>query len=402
MKVEANAQANAKGGVNPVQTQNRDSQTIVLLSLLRKAAKDILKDIQDYKIDNLESTKNSKGKTATAGAQAPKSTDATESPESSGDAILEALIAQLNVSDTINKVSKASVQKLISFVLSQLSGLGKLQQQIQALKKELSGNIPESEIKALQTELRALEVAYDAALAGYNSASGDYNKNQKSAAAAAKAYNQAEQTYNNLPDKDKSGPAGQKLQKEMAAAKLAESTANSAMASDQTTMKTAEAAMKTAEAGLSAIASKYPSISKNIDALIAVMKDHGSVSSAASTLNKQVASIGAQDEKLAGEISSLESQKQAIINAVSHGSSTIKKALEQFLESSKTISAEAMTAILNSFLGTVIAHETHRGQNEADKEVLSRLTHKTVETRHATTAYRHLDQKATHDIAVGR
>ncbi|MCH9632957.1 MAG: hypothetical protein S4CHLAM6_13030 [Chlamydiae bacterium] len=402
MQVEANAQTSAKGGVNPAQVQYQESQTIVIMSLLRKAAKDILKDIQGYKIDTLESAK-SKGKSSSVGAQAPKpskSSKSAEAPKASGDAIIEAFIAQLTANRTVAKVSKELVQKLVHFVLSQLSGLSMLQQEIEALKKELSGSIPKDEVKILTAELTSLESEYSSVLAGYNSASSDYNKLQKAATADAEAYSKAQEAYNKLPAKEKSGPEGKKLKKEMSFQRLAELSAEKGMAIDQSKIKSDELVMETVKEGLTDLAKRYPSIGKSISGIISIIDNHGSISAAAAALNKQVASTAAEDAKIEGKISSLQAQEQALIHSISSGSSTIEKALQGYLNSSKTITAAAMKEILNGFLGTVISHNSHRVQiKEDDDEAVSRITHKTVETHDETPVYRHRDQKAIHDVA---
>ncbi len=402
MKVEGNSGADANQNVNGAQASDQEYQAMILLNLLGKAAKGILDKVEECKLDAVQdqgSPKNGEGKGVGAKAS-HSSTPKTSSSPSAEEALLEAYLAQLATNQSLSEVSQQAVQQIIKYVLSQLNGLQDLENQIQQLQKELSKNLSPQQIQAITDELTSLESEYNAALAEYNSAQGDYQKNQQAAQDAQNDYNNAQQQYNQLPDK--SSPEAQKLKAEMAADQAKINSAHSAMSSDQQKMQAANSAIANAESGLSALAVKYPALSANINALISVMKQHGDATAAMGNLNNQVAGIGQQDQELASEITAKQAQVQAMINVLSHGSSTIQKALEQFVEDVKTIDQESMVQILTDFLSTMVNHQNYNTRVvDQDKESTARISNLTTDTRHEDPVYRHQLEKSTHQIGLG-
>ncbi len=403
MKVEANAQIEAKSGVSTLQAAQQEYQAMIIMNLLGKAAKDISDDAQSYGQDAAEkaqSGKGGKGKGAKGAGPAPKKADhAHKHSNGSGDAFLEAFLAQLAASQTVDKLAQSTVQSMLKYVNAQLESLDALKNEIKSLENQLKSNLTEAQIKQITAQLNALESQYNQALSEYNSAHGDYDKNKAAKNAAASDYAQKEAEYNKL---DPNSPDAKKLKAEMDADQKTESSASSAMSADQGKMDAANKSIAEAVAGLSALASKYPSLKKNIDLLIVAMGAHENISNAASTINKQVAAIGTEDEKLENEIVSKESQEQALIKTLSNGSDAVKQALEQFVNGTQSIDLKQLAQAIAVLLGEQVSQLEGKTERNQDESHIAHITHENVDIRYDAPKYRHLEQRATHDIGSNR
>lgn len=404
MKVETKPPVDASQQATGAQASNQEYQAMILLNLLGKAAKDLLDGVEQYKLDiaqeeGADPKKGGKGGAA-VGEKHAASTHKSSHSQNAANALLEAYLEELQTNQSLAEISQQTVQMIINYVVSQLEGLQDLQNEIQQLQKELKNNLSPAEIQAITEELNSLEEEYNAALAQYNSAQSDYQKNKQAAQDAQNDYNSAQQQYNQI--QDKSSPEAQKLKQEMEADQAKMNSAHSAMSSDQQKMQAASNSIANAESGLSALAAKYPALSTNINALINVMKQYGNASAAFTLLNNQIAAIGREDQQLTSEINSKEAQLQALINVLSHGSDTVQKALEQFLESSKTIDEEAIIQILTNFLFNMVNHQNYNTQVvDQHKDTIARISDLTTATRHQDPVYRHKLEKSTHEIGLG-
>lgn len=342
MKVDSNAAV--QKGLNEAQELNQAYLAMIVLNLLKKASSEILKSVQSYEMA-IQTLQQNDGAKKSVGAAAPQ----TSSGDSETDAIVAALIAQLTTNQALGIVSNQTVQAVINYALSQLESLKQLQNEIQDLENKMKQLLTPDQIKQLESQIQALENQYNQALANYNKAQNDYNT--------------AQEKYNQI--KDKNSPEAQQLQKEMAQDKEAMGQASSSMTQAANQM-----------AGLSQNFPLYPDLAQSLSALANAMKNQTGIANETKAVSQQVGNLPNENAKYSGALAALENQEQTLINQLAHGSTDLKKQLQELVNHLKELNQVERVQLMSKLLSELVVRQTqeHKTHHE-DYKVAQALAH---------------------------
>ncbi len=342
--------------------------TIVLLQILQQSAQSLLDS--PPKAPQKAPGSNSLGATQS-------SSPSSDNPSKD---ILESILTALEMSFEVRVASRNTVQTVLDFVMKQAETLQSLAEEIQNLKKQLSGNLSPQQLAKLTQQLQALESQYQSALNELNSANADSHAKESDQANQEKAYNDYKKQYDQM--KDKTTPAAKKLKSEMDAAQSKIAADQQAISGDKSKIAAAQQVINQVSSSLASLAKQNPSFAAQINAIRTAI-EHDLPANCFNKILTAISAMAAQDASLNSQITVKEQEQATLIEELSQSSTLVGNALKQYLRDNHgVIVQQKILKILNRFIQSNTQSQNST-KNQAKHESVSVVHHtKNVEKNH--------------------
>lgn len=251
--------------------------------------------------------------------------------ESSKNAVLRALEAQINAEGKIAQVTQEAIEAVLNSVDAQVNLLKNLKNQINEIQKELNENLSPAQITKLEAQLKEIEQEYEKALYLEQEAQADAQKREKDNQALEKANEKLQKEINETSDPQKK----KELENQLHANQKAIKQNSSKIEQDQKVISTQKSTISGLESSVSSLIKNNPELTKELTMILQAMKEGSSIDSCMKEALDALDALEQKDSALTSQLNSLQGEYQTLLSSLKGQQTTAEAVLLQLEKTAK-------------------------------------------------------------------